>query len=411
MKLRVPFLVCVAVVIALTLGALGLRSQAQSSQAQQQQAPAAPAIQDPAAIHYSFGGNAAQIPATFLGNQIFVPVTLNGGTPALFLVDTAAEHTTVEPTAGDSASSLSYVVLRMPGIAIPMPTLPVLAHPKFQEAFGDKVRGVLGRDVLSRMVVELNYIRQTLQLYDPTAFNYEGKGTTFPIAMSPAGPTIRAKFQLSGHKAYDVPLVIDTALDYSLLLSRSFTDSQKISASHFKATESSDLGVNDGERILLGRAEVFDLKPYVVQNSIVAFSQQNLPGTEGTKIAGAVGGGFLRRFNAIIDMPHEKLILDATLAINTPEDSDMSGLTIVAKGANLRTFTVVSVQKGTPGHDAGVEPGDVIAGLDDEAAADLTLNALRDAFRRADYVGHTYKLLVDRNGQTQTLKLKLRRLV
>ena len=27
----------------------------------------------------------------------------------------------------------------------------------------------------------------------------------------------------------------------------------------------------------------------------------------------------------------------------------MSGLSIVAKGANLRTFEVVSVQKGTPG--------------------------------------------------------------
>src|ERR1700761_231925 len=426
MNLRVRFYLGVASVLALAIAFAAPRSQAQAPQEQEGQtapqtqeqtqqqapsAPAAPAIQDPAAIHYSFGGNAAQIHVTFLGNLIFVPVRLNGGTPGLFLVDTAAEHTTIEPIPGDTATSLSYAVLRMPGVAIPMPTLPVVAHPKFLEAFGDKVRGVLGRDVLSRMVMELNYNRQTLQLYDPSAFPYSGKGNTFPIAMSPAGPTIRAKFQLSGHKTYEAPLVIDTALDYSSLLSRSFTDSQKISASHFKATETSDLGLNDGEKILLGRAEAFELKPFVVQNSIVAFSQQNLPGAEGTKIAGAIGGGFLRRFNAIIDMPHDKLILDATLNINTPEDADMSGITIVAKGANLRTFQVVSVGKGTPGHDAGVEPGDVIAGLDDEAAADLTLNALRDAFRRGESVGHTYKLLVDRNGQTLTLKLKLRRLV
>ena len=101
--------------------------------------------------------------------------------------------------------------------------------------------------------------------------------------MSPAGPTIRAKFQLSGHKTYEAPLVIDTALDYSILLSRSFTDSPKLSASHFKATETSDLGLNDGEKILLGRAEAFELKPFVVQNSIVAFSQQNLPGAQGTE--------------------------------------------------------------------------------------------------------------------------------
>jgi hypothetical protein len=231
--------------------------------------------------------------------------------------------------------------------------------------------------------------------------------------MTPAGPTVRAKFEIAGHKGYEAPFVFDTGLDYSFLFSRSFTDSQKISASHFKSVEASDPRINDGAKLFLGRIRAFDLKPYTIEESIGAFSQQNLPGATDSKLAGAIGGGFLRRFNVIFDLPHQRVILAPNLQINTLEDADMSGLAIVAKGTNLRTFEVVGVQKGTPGHDAGIEVGDVISGVDDEPAADYTLTALREAFRKTgnETAGHSYKLLIERNGQTLTIRMKMRRLI
>jgi C-terminal processing protease CtpA/Prc len=67
---------------------------------------------------------------------------------------------------------------------------------------------------------------------------------------------------------------------------------------------------------------------------------------------------------------------------------------------------VVAVQPGTPAAHAGLVPGDVIAGVGDEAAADLTLAAVRDLFRQ---VGYQYKVLIDRKGQTITETLQMRR--
>jgi C-terminal processing protease CtpA/Prc len=84
----------------------------------------------------------------------------------------------------------------------------------------------------------------------------------------------------------------------------------------------------------------------------------------------------------------------------------MSGLSIVAKGPNLKTFEVVAVEPGTPAAKAGIEPGDVIAGIGNEAAADLTLFAVRDLFRQ---VGYQYKVLIDRKGQTITVSMQMRR--
>ena len=226
MKLRAPYFL-VAIILPLTLGATA-RQQAQQAPPQQapagqaQQRPAqTPAVADPSAIRYSFGGNAAQIPATFLNNLIFIPIQLNGGTPGFFLLDSSAEVTSIEPGAapGATGNALSYAVLKMPGVQVPMVTLPVVAHPKFAEQFGQTVRGVLGRDFLSRTVVEINYNRQTLQIYDPASFTYSGQGTSFPVSMTPAGPAVRAKFEISGHKAFEAQFVFDTAVDYSFLFS------------------------------------------------------------------------------------------------------------------------------------------------------------------------------------------------
>jgi hypothetical protein len=424
MKSRVPYLLA-AIALPLTLGAAA-RQQAKQSQGAppqqasqpaqtqgQQPAPQAPAVVDPNAIRYSFGGNAAQIPATFLNNLIFIPMQVNGGTPGFFLLDSTAEKTTIEPSAapGATGNALSYAVLKMPGVQVPMATLEIVAHPKFAEQYGVNLRGVLGRDFLNRTIIQINYPRQTLQIYDPASFTYSGQGTSFPVTETPAGPAVRARFQL--HKNLEAQFVFDTALDYSYLFSRSFTDSQKISAAHFHGQEASDPQIDDGAKIFLGRVRAFELKPYTIENAIGVFSQQTMNGVKDSKIAGAIGGGFLRRFNVIFDLPHQRVILEPNLQINTLEDSDMSGLSIVAKGGNLRTFEVVGVQKGTPGHDAGIQVGDVISGVDDEPAADYTLTQLRDAFQKMgnETAGHSYKLLVDRNGQTLTIKLKMRRLI
>ncbi len=66
------------------------------------------------------------------------------------------------------------------------------------------------------------------------------------------------------------------------------------------------------------------------------------------------------------------------------------------------------MRPGTPAASAGVETGDVIAGVDEEAAADMTVDAIRALFHQ---VGHKYKLLIDRNGKTLTINVQMRRLL
>src|SRR5580700_11646606 len=122
---------------------------------------AAPGPQDVTSPRFSYGGNAAQIPAVFLRSLIFLPVRLNGGKPALFELDSAAEKCAVDrKIAGDTASNaLRYAVLALPGVQLPFVTLPVITREDFAQQVGQAYQGTLGRDFFDRVVVEIDYHR------------------------------------------------------------------------------------------------------------------------------------------------------------------------------------------------------------------------------------------------------------
>jgi PDZ domain-containing protein len=380
------------------------------------QSPAPATQENTAPARFAYGGNAASNPAAFIGDLIFLPVKIDQGKPLLFELNSSASATSVDPgdapnpsrSAGTSQPAMRNCVLGLPGVALPMSVLPVAGKSDFGLQMGMPYHGTLGADFFDRLVVVVNYLRQTVQLYDPATFAYSGPGKSFPLTFAGTAPLIRAKFELSGHKSLEANFVVNTALDTAIVFSSAYTEAQGFSSVHFKTVSSSYPELDGGAKIFLGRLKMFQLGPYVVEQPVAAFSQSRPDkGSDQTR-AGAIGAGFLRRFTVVFDLAHQRIILEPNLEFNKFAEEDMSGLAIVAQGANLRTFEIVRVQPGTPAAAAGIHEGDIIAGIDSEPAADLTLHAVRDLFRQ---VGHKYKLLIERNGKTQEVVIEMKRLV
>src|ERR1700752_1559235 len=135
--------------------------------------------QTAAPARFAFGGNAAEVPAEFVGNLIFVPVDINKSQPSLFVLDSTAAMSSVSPTRAVDLglSNLRNPILHFPGVDIPFVNLPTMDKPDFSQQVGRLYQGTLGVDFFSRVIVELDYARQTLRLYDPNAYKYLGKGT------------------------------------------------------------------------------------------------------------------------------------------------------------------------------------------------------------------------------------------
>ncbi len=115
-----PAFTAFGAILAIFLG-FGFRpnSPANSQTTAQQTATPAPA-------RFAFGGNAAEVPAEFVGNLIFVPADINKSQPSLFVLDSTAPASSVSPArAADlGLSSLKEAILNFPGVDIPFTNLP-----------------------------------------------------------------------------------------------------------------------------------------------------------------------------------------------------------------------------------------------------------------------------------------------
>lgn len=371
--------------------------------------PAAFPQQPAARARFALSGNAAQVPAKFVGNLVFLPVRVNQTQPSLFELDSSAAVSSIDP---GRASELDITPAQpaefdFAGVVVPLAALPAMARDGFGAQVGREFEGALGADFLNAVVVKLDYERQTLQLYDPASFQYSGQGKSFPLTFAGAEPLIQGKFSMAGGKHVEAEFAVNTALDASIVISERFAQSHDLFSASLKTIPTADPLSDDGKDAALGRLKSFVIGPYVADSPLAAFSQSSLQ-AGGSRIAGEIGGGMLRRFTVIFDYPHQRIILEPNVHIQEEDEEDKSGLTIVAKGPSLKTFLITEVAPATPAAEAGIQKGDVIAGIDNEAAADLTLWDVRDLFRQ---IGHKYTLLLERNGQTLTVTFQMRRLL
>ena len=62
------------------------------------QSPEAAAQENTAPARFAYSGSAAQAPATFISNLLFLPVRIDLGKPSLFELDSSAAATSVDPS-------------------------------------------------------------------------------------------------------------------------------------------------------------------------------------------------------------------------------------------------------------------------------------------------------------------------
>ncbi len=369
-------------------------------------APHAPVVSG--AAQFNFAGNAAEIPADFTGNVTFLPVGVNQSRPSYFVLDSTATASSIDPhrAAELGLASSQGAMLNLHGLDIPLAVLPQQASPNFGTQMGRVYEGTLGNDFFERVVVEIDYGRQTVRLYDPGVYKYAGSGKSIPLTFAGGVPIVAAKFTEPRGKTLEGGFIVNTALDTSVVISNRYAEAHHLLRSHWKMIPVWDSETDNAQGALVGRSKGFQLGPYFAEEALVTFSKADPPGTSDPRIAGEIGGGMLRRFTVVFDYPHHQMILQPNTHFTNEEEEDKSGIGVIAKGPALKTFEIVEVGPNTPAAKAGLQKGDVIAGIDEDAAADLTLGQIRDLFTQ---IGHKYKLLIERNGQTKQVELETRR--
>lgn len=380
------------------------------------------------------GRKRVDIPIDVVNNLIVVPVILNETLPLKFIVDTGVRtailtqktfsdilqlpYTRKYSIAGPGGEKIidAYVTnnvsLRLPGVIGRGHALLVLEEDylELRNYLGTDVHGILGYELFSRFVVQIDYQQKVMSLMTPDKFRPSKKFTTIPIRIQDTKPYLLAPISIDSGHTLNAKLLVDTGASHSLMLE---TDSDP--RIHLpEKTVSGVVGRGLGGAITgkIGRIQSIELGNRIIRNVLVNFPdpESYFPDsliTSRVDRNGTLGGELLSRFTVVINFPQEKIYLKPNNQLKRDFYFNMSGLNIRAKGASLNLFEVSEVREGSAGQEAGILPGDLILSINNLPTSSMKLEHINALFNSKP--GRKLKLVISRGGQNKSVELILSR--
>ncbi len=379
------------------------------------------------------GQRRVQFPIEIISNLIIVPVVLNGQLPLKFILDTGVRTTILTEKAFSDILNLQYsrhyqvsgpggekvveayitnnVTLDMPGIHGQGHAMLVLEQDylELRNYLGTDVQGILGYEVFSRFVVEIDYEGRRLTISAPDYYKPKKNYQEIAIHVEDTKPYIQVPVTMRGGTIVNSKLLVDTGASHGLVLDPESDPRIVVPEKHVNSLIGRGLGGAINGKI--ARVNSIDLGRYKL-NEVVA----NFPNPEDYGYAdslkssdvfrnGAIGGDLLRRFTAVFNFPMEKMYLKKNGAFGRKFNFNLSGMTFKAKGVRLRRYEITDVRKGSAADDAGIMTGDELVSINGIAAAEFDLNGINTVFEMR--AGKRLRLEIMREGKTFVKKMVL----
>ena len=281
-----------------------------------------------AQFHFANGAHQTVVPAEVYGQHVFVPVRVNGSETARFFLDSGAGGSVVTRTFAEkiglasngamravgangptSLALAKNVVLTLPGLDLPLPSVTVLDAAAGMHSLGRQWDGLLGYDVLSRLVVRVDYARKEITVFDPAFFVPEKTAASLPLTFLGNWPLVEAKVLLPGREPIEIKCFIDTGAG-GLMLSNAFVAANHVLDMVDKTASSSIFGAGGESKRLTAQIDGLQLGPYLLHDLTAGLSPDTKEGALASPDIGAMAGGeILRRFTVTFDYPHHRILL------------------------------------------------------------------------------------------------------
>ena len=364
-----------------------------------------------------------KIPFELYMNLIFLQVRVNDSKELWFNLDTGLETSILDSeqakalgltlvdksnvTVPGGTIELAFaneVSLNLAGIELSNQRVQTLPLTIFAPVLGRMIHGILGHDLFNRFVIEIDYVRQVINFYDPPRYQYSGKGEILPIKIENDEPFLQAKIIPPGRSPIEAKLKIDTGSADALGLNGSFVQTAQLVNPTQKVLAQPGValgGITENYVTRVGDLQIGDL---FIKNPVIGYSKDLTRSGD----AGTIGGEIFRRFKVIFDYSRNQMILEKNKHFDESYHYDGSGLFLVAEGTNFEFVKVLRIAENTPATTAGLREGDIILQIDDEPTKKFSLERIRQILRQN---GRICRLSYERNGKTSETKIKLRELV
>ncbi len=373
------------------------------------------------------------IPFEYRNNFILITLLFNDAVPLKFIFDTGAEHTVLSKrevsdllhvryerefkiTGSDLSKELIAYLVRQVKFEIPGKILAakedilVLQEDyfRFEEYAGVNVHGILAANVFARYVLKINYAKKVITLYDRAYYQEKTEGfAPYPLEIMRNKIYINTHIEVLRDSITPVKLLIDTGAGLPLLL---FTNTNALLQPPVNSIPSNiGMGLGGYLQGFTGRIFHLNLEPFSL-NQVVSFFQAidtSAPNLSQINYRnGLIGNSILSRYQVIIDYIGGKMWLKPAKNYNSAFVYDRSGISLIASGLLLNTFTIQNVLPYSPAWNVDIRRGDEITKVGYTPANLLSLDEILNVFQKKP--GKKIKLVLRRDGQKikKTIVLK-----
>jgi predicted aspartyl protease len=374
-----------------------------------------------------------RIPFEFQANLIIVPVKINNSDTLRFILDTGVSSILL--TDPDVAQKLAMKSIRKvkiagagegdeieAGIVIDntirigdmigyRQNLVVLQddHLKLSEFVGLPVHGIIGYDIFNRFAVTIDFAMGEIILENPEHYKYKpSKGERFPITIEDNKPYLSVMELMKDKQSTPIKVILDTGAGHAISLE---TNGMHLPEKVLKAQLGRGLnGVINGS---LGRIPLLKVGKFEMKNLVASFPDSNSYRLRNTALAdrqGSIGCEFLRRFKVTFNYRDQYMVLKPiNRRMKEPFEHNMTGIELMAKGADYHEFMIDKIIHDSPADDAGLQEGDRVMFINNKSSKDITISEIYKLFQKGE--GKPLNFVVKRGNGLVIATVNLRRLI
>lgn len=403
-----------------------------------------------------------------ISNIIVIPVELNG-TELTFILDTGASSTLLFNTTNIDSLSLKNINKRqIKGLGSSKPVETIhsqnnvfkigeLINPNqslelildkdinFSGRLGIPIHGIIGCDLFTNFIVDINYGRKYLKFYKPEIFKlkkvkkYEESALQIFKKRLFMNNTI-----VLNDESIPVKMLLDTGAGDTAWLLEDVSKHINIPEKNFEDYMGRGIGGDIfGKRSRLGKLTFGKFEFY---NTTVSFPDsttvaivKNYHGRNGSICA-----NLLKRFNLVVDTQKRALYFKKNHFFKDPFEYNMSGIEIEHTGSKIVSkfnpkigfsdtnekgvsttttfsatefyklelvpvFEIVQVRENSPAFEVGLQKGDILISINNKSLNHKKIEEISDLLSSKD--GRKTTVVIDRKGEVLKFKFKLRRLL
>ena len=379
------------------------------------------------------GRDKVTIPFEVYNNLIIISVTLNNTLPLKFVLDTGIRTTVLTeksltdllnvtysrkitiPGAGGIKLVDAYVVndvtISIGSITGRGHALLVLENDLLQlkNYLGVNVHGILGYELFSRFIIDINYDKKVLHVYNATTYKKKRRFLEIPITVEDTKPYLEANFIIRGADTVRGKFMLDTGASHTMMLDERSAEDIYVPDPNIKSILGRGLGGNIKGQV--ARLDKMWVNDYIFNDLITIFPDEESYEVSQDQISrnGTFGGGMMSRFHLIFDYVHSKIYVRKGQGFNRPFEFNLSGLIVRSKGLYLQEYVIDDVREESAAEEAGVKAGDEILVINNVKVSGLNLNEVIGLLNIK--ANRKIRLQVLRNNQPIDIHFKLKRLI